>query len=117
MLHKIIAMEMPTPPVILTAGFQEIMSPVPRSRAYVNFWGLKVMVSVDTIEGGDKYLHVSVSKDNRLPTWDELREVKDIFIGTDREAFQFFPFQQEYVNACKNCLHIWSCLNRDLLKK
>ena len=117
MLHRIVAMKMPLPVQILPAGFMEISpSPMPYSRAYLNSWGLKVIVSIDTMVNGHDYIHCSVSKDNRLPTWDELLEAKNLFIGRDKEAFQFFPVEKEYVNLCKNCLHIWCCLTKDIFK-
>lgn len=60
-----------------------------------------------------RWVHVSVSRPSRLPSWDDLREVKDTFIGRDRRALQILPPRAEYVNFHKNVLHLWHCLDGD----
>ena len=56
-------------------------------------------------EGG--WQHVSVSREDRVPTWDEMCEVKDMFFGPDVWVMQFHPAASDYVNYHKNCLHLW----------
>ncbi len=51
--------------------------------------------------------HVSICPTGRLPTWDELCKVKDMFFYDEEECYQVFPKKSEYVNLMKNCLHIW----------
>jgi len=72
-----------------------------------------VIVSGSTEADGRRWLHVSVSRPSRLPTWDDLREVKDTFIGRDRKAIQVLPPAAEYVNIHPNVLHLWACLDDD----
>jgi hypothetical protein len=107
MLKRIIAMRPPLSAPILPVGWRETSSPLPFTRAYQNGWGMKVIVSIDSIEDGSEYLHCSVSRRKQLPGWDDLREVKNIFIGREEEAFQFLPKESEYINLHDYCLHIW----------
>ena len=56
---------------------------------------------------GEGWEHVSVSFFNRIPTWDEMCRIKDIFWGEDECVVQYHPPKKDYVNNCKNCLHLW----------
>jgi len=57
--------------------------------------------------------HVSVSLEDRLPTWDELRLVKDLFWDDEETVIQFIPKKSRYVNYCKTCLHLWKKVGVD----
>lgn len=75
--------------------------------------GLKVIMSGAVEADGRRWLHVSCSRVNRLPDWDDMRTVKDLFVGVDRQAIQVFPTRARYVNINSNVLHLWSCLDGD----
>lgn len=57
--------------------------------------------------------HVSVSIYNdkhKLPTWDEMCEVKDIFWRDDEEVHQIHPPKGQYIHGVgdmDNVLHLW----------
>ena len=51
--------------------------------------------------------HVSVSREDRCPTWDEMCQVKDLFWGDEDTVVQYHPPKSQYVNIHKNCLHLW----------
>ena len=51
--------------------------------------------------------HVSVSTALRIPTWDEMCHIMNIFWDKEATVFQFHPPQSQYVNCCKTCLHLW----------
>ena len=70
---------------------------------------LRVIVSLETHSDG-RWLHVSVSRADRLPDWSELKRVKADFMG-DRWAVQFLVPESHYVNAHPNCLHLWTNLD------
>lgn len=59
---------------------------------------------------GALWFHVSASGGKRVPTWYELREIKDVVIGKDRLALQVLPNADEYVNIDPNVLHLWAPL-------
>jgi hypothetical protein len=74
---------------------------------------LLVLWSGRTEKDGRRWVHVSCSRPSRLPSWEDVREVKDAFIGRDRRALQVLPPQDQYVNMHKHCLHLWCCVDDD----
>lgn len=53
--------------------------------------------------------HVSLSvRSRRLPTWDELAEIKDLFVGNNAEAYVVLPPTEVYINDAP-VLHVWCC--------
>lgn len=69
---------------------------------------LMVIASEDLMDNGIWFLHISCSFKNKLPSWKDLKEVKNTFIGEERVAYQVLPKQSEYVNLMPYCLHLWS---------
>ncbi len=57
-----------------------------------------------------RWLHVSVARPNALPSWELLKEVKQIFIGRNKQAVQVLPTEERYVNQHAYCLHLFHCL-------
>lgn len=73
---------------------------------------LKVMEDVCVKSDGKRWLHVSVSKPNgKMPTYEDLQEVRRLFIGEERESYMVFPPAERYVNF-HNVLHLWACLDQ-----
>lgn len=72
-----------------------------------------VIVSIAEERDGETWLHVSVSRPNKYPTYEELKRVKEIFVGADRDAIQIFPKKRDHVNIHNYCFHLFSCLNRN----
>lgn len=60
-----------------------------------------------------RWIHISVARDDRLPSWDDVKMVKDLFIGKDKKAIQILPEEDKYVNINPNCLHLFYCLDDD----
>lgn len=58
--------------------------------------------------------HVSVSFSNRMPTWDEMAEVKRMFFKPGETCIQLHPPEEDYVNLHKFCLHIWRPQREDI---
>lgn len=85
------------------------------NRAGTPYWerlpdGLRVIESFES-HGGDDWLHVSASYPDRLPTWDDLREVKETFCGPKREAYIVLPPAERYVNHHSCVLHLWCAVD------
>lgn len=72
---------------------------------------LFVIASVSKELDGKRWQHVSVSHRGRVPNYDELSEVKKIFIGEENYGFLIWPPGNLHVNIHPNCLHLWSCLD------
>jgi len=52
--------------------------------------------------------HVSVSPyKGKMPTWDDMCAIKDIFWDEEEEVIQIHPKKSKYVNLVENCLHLW----------
>ncbi len=51
--------------------------------------------------------HVSISRGDRCPTWEEMCFIKDLFWDGEDVVMQFHPKKSEYVNLAKTCLHLW----------
>lgn len=98
----------------LPVGWEQTLSPIPFQQCYTKYTGL-VVFSGETDFEGDLWLHVSCSHRNKIPSWKELKEVKNIFVGPGRKAIQIFPKEGQYVNFCKTCLHLWCNLSRDIV--
>ncbi len=64
----------------------------------------------DGYEDGIIREHASVSRvtGDKLPTWEEMCDLKDIFWEDEEECIQIHPRKSDYVNLVGNCLHIWS---------
>jgi hypothetical protein len=74
---------------------------------------LMVVWSARKEADGRRWVHVSLSRPSRLPSWEDVRKVKDAFIGRERKALQILPPQAEYVNIHNHVLHLWHCLDGD----
>ena len=77
--------------------------------------GLRVITSAAREADGKRWLHVSCSHADRIPEYEELKLVKEVFIGRDRKAIQVFASEKEHVNLNSFVLHLWCCLDGDPL--
>lgn len=65
---------------------------------------IKVMCSP---MGEGEWEHVSVSLQNRCPTWDEMCQIKALFWDPEDTVIQLHPPQSEWINNSNFCLHLW----------
>jgi hypothetical protein len=100
-------------PRVMPAGW--MMDNILPGRRYRRTDGFTVLASVQRQRDGQRWLHVSFSRPDRLPSWEELKEVKQIFIGRERTAIQVIPRDSEYVNVHPYCLHLWTCLDSEVV--
>lgn len=82
-------------------------------RRYLRSDGMSIICGMENHDG-KWWLHVSCAKPDSLPTWEDFKEVKAIFIGRDKKAIQILPNEKEYVNIHPYCLHLYHCGNDDL---
>lgn len=73
------------------------------------FDGMKIIAS-----DGMGWEHVSVSRESRCPTWDEMCAVKNLFWNEDETVIQFHPPKTEYVNNHPFCLHLWKPIDFEI---
>lgn len=77
---------------------------------YMKAWtfnGLFIMASAGEYDDGKEWLHVSVSRKSRIPTYDEMTRIKRDFIGDDKKAVFILPEKKNHVNINENCLHLF----------
>ena len=56
---------------------------------------------------GDGWEHVSASFPDRVPTWEEMCWVKDIFWEPEDCVVQYHPPASAYINHHPHTLHLW----------
>lgn len=72
----------------------------------------RLLVILSAEEHDDRrWLHLSCSHAERLPKWSELVDVKELFLGVERYAYQVVPPRSRYVNIHPNVLHLFAPLD------
>lgn len=103
-------------PAVLPAGWTRIPADGP---AFQNVGGLgplrgvRVLVSVSIEEDGRRWMHVSVSRPTRCPSWEDMDATKRIFIGDHRVAYQVHPPRAEHYDLNRTVLHLWAPVEGD----
>lgn len=100
-------MGLPLPP-----GWKAVRSPTVGAKAFLSTTGIAVMAS-DLMINGKRWYHVSASRKARMPSYEDLVWVKEVFFGEDQPAYQVFPKKSEHRNFHPFCLHLWACLDGD----
>jgi len=72
-----------------------------------------VMASID--ENQWEHVSVSVFTSDRLPKWNEMARIKDLFWKEEAYVLQFHPAKSDKVNLVDNCLHLWR--NMDYMQR
>lgn len=100
------------PPTVLPPAWTLVeMDDDQRAAAYrAELLGLTALFSCSIEQDERAWLHLSVSHRVRIPSWRELREAKELFLG-DREAYSVLPPQARYVNIHPHVLHLFALLD------
>lgn len=72
------------------------------------------IISSGTPQAGAPWEHVSVSLEDRCPTWGEMVQVKRMFWRDDETVIQFHPSADNYVNVHPYCLHLWKRVGTEM---
>ena len=54
-----------------------------------------------------KWDHVSVSRTDRVPNWEEMEYVKRAFFRDDETAIEYHVPPSDHINRHEFCLHLW----------
>jgi hypothetical protein len=57
--------------------------------------------------------HISVSRPDRLPSWDEIRDIRYAIAPDNVTMAMILPSKGSYVNVHPNCLHLWEMVPSD----
>lgn len=79
--------------------------------AYMKKCGLTVTMTLQKEQDGKRWYHLSVSRPKKEPSYYDLCEVKNLFLGEDSLALLLFVPEAEHVNIHPHCLHLWSCVD------
>jgi len=74
--------------------------------------GLRIMAS-----SGDPQVpweHVSVSRQDRAPTWAEMDRVKRLFWDDSETVMQLHVPRNSHVNLHPHCLHLWRPIDTEI---
>lgn len=93
---------------------------------YFKRGNLQVGYTVQRYGGSDVWVHISVCgrkgisagpgdpghlSSFYLPSFEELKRVKNDFIGEDRWAYQVFPSSKDYINQHPSVLHLFALMD------
>lgn len=92
-------------PRVLPDGWT-VLEPWGDGNAYRHRCGLAVLVSTAEYPDGRDWMHISVSRRDRIPNWGDLTFIKNTF-APDRYAYQVLPPPDKHVNLHEYVLHLW----------
>jgi len=74
--------------------------------------GIVVVASLDslphlTIKSKSRFLHISISRNDRYPSWDELVAIVEAIAGPDLDMAMIKPRRSDYVNLHSFAMHFW----------
>lgn len=98
------------PPDDLPAGWR-LVRPSIDGYHVVSADRLSVIVSGSVEADGQRWLHVSYARPNRMPDYNDTTRVRRLFLGEERYCCAVWPPRDRYVNHHRYCLHLWACLD------
>jgi len=69
--------------------------------------GLRIIADDGKDREAEGWEHVSVSREDRTPTWEEMCFVKNLFWEDYECVIQLHPPSSKHINIHPNCLHLW----------
>lgn len=72
---------------------------------------LSVIASVRAELDGRRWVHISAARSSRLPSWEELVNIRNVLLGSDARCVQVIPRRIEHINLHPYCLHFFYCLD------
>ena len=85
--------------------------------------GMRGFLTIDGLDmsfvaswgGGWDHVSVRPLRRNKVPTWEMMCKVKDIFFKPVEAAIQIHPPEDQYVNNMPNCLHLWRANDKEMV--
>jgi hypothetical protein len=71
------------------------------------------IIASDGEDTGWEHVSVSTERGKRIPNWQEMCFVKDLFWAPEECVVQFHPPASQYVNNYSVVLHLWRCTQQD----
>lgn len=105
---------MPELPRVLPVGWRRDALLEDGARYVDSITRMSIIVSGARELDGRRWVHVSVARPDRLPSWEDLVFAKELILGRETTALQVIPPRSRYVNQHPFCLHLWSCADGDV---
>jgi hypothetical protein len=105
-------------PKVMPAGWHPVesgMVPLINARVWQFKGGIRTITTLEQYPDKSWWIHVSMSYPNRLPTWEDLKAVKNLFIGKKKLAVQILPQEDDYLNFHPFTLHLYARVDGDTL--
>ena len=67
---------------------------------------MSIIASIDPTHHGN-LLHVSIAGISKIPSWSEIKAVRDYFYPSDVDVMMVLPRKEDYVNIYKFAMHLW----------
>ncbi len=71
---------------------------------------LKVCITASREMDGRPWLHISFSFSNKMPSYEDMTQVKSAFIGPNYPAYMVLPRAKDHFNHHPFCLHLFAPL-------
>lgn len=68
-----------------------------------------VIISRNRERDGKLWVHLSMKVGHRLPTWSEMVDIKEAFLGPESMVIQCLPPRSQWVNHDEFVMHLWMC--------
>ena len=68
---------------------------------------IKILSSVEEKSDGNKWYHVSFSRADRIPSYEDMALIRDTLFRPTSVVLQVFPPREEHFNFHPHTLHLW----------
>lgn len=65
--------------------------------------------------GGWEHASIVPQRKSVTPSWDDMCFLKELIWRDDEAVVQIHPPKSEYVNNISNCLHLWRCIDKEMV--
>lgn len=104
----------PRLPIVLPVGWRRDAESEDGARYVNSITRMSIIVSGARELDGKRWVHVSVARPERMPSWEDLVFAKEFILGRETTALQVIPPRSRYVNQHPYCLHVWHCVDGDV---
>lgn len=111
-----------TTPIVIPDGWRKYSNENFSYIFYQTISLMRVIFSIECLEEGyidlpptgpGKYRHISISRENRYPEWDEMRDFiySCGLFDSDKNVMMILSPKSRYINISKNCFHFFQKVN------
>lgn len=76
-----------------------------------HIFALTVIMSAARELDEKRWIHLSVARPSKLPDWEDITHVRNLFLGPEAMAIQVIAPASRHVSIHRYCMHLWHCLD------